>query len=141
MKSLARFFAIGCGSIAFGGLCLLGLSCNVLVANAGGGPSEAVTELLADVRDDDWQSALQRMSSDYQSSHAAADLQRQVEGTEGLDALETHSVAMLTSVETEDDSATVDVMLDGTTPMVVELTRAADYWYIDLVAVSGVPLR
>lgn len=103
--------------------------------------TEAAEGFLANVQDDAYTEALARMSADYQSHHTSRQLQTNVEG---IPALANHTVAMLSSVETHDDGhVTVEGSLygaDGESPIAFEVSEVNDYWYVDLVAVSGSPL-
>jgi hypothetical protein len=137
-----RALGFGCGFVAFGGLCVLGLSTRMILAQVDDA-SSACSGFLADVRDDDHASALQRMSADYQHDFDAAHLAAEVAR---IDALENHVQPILTSVETQSDgeSATVEGTLYGSfgeAPIACELSQRDGYWYIDLVVVDGTPLE
>lgn len=137
---MTRILGIGCGFLLFGGLCIVGLSIPWFLARIS--PATPAAEgFLANVHDRAYSEALARMSADYQSTHSVAQLQANVET---LDALQNHSVAMLTSVESHDDGhVTVEGSLygdDGESPIAFELSEVNDYWYVDLVAVAGRPL-
>jgi hypothetical protein len=135
-----RALGVGCGFLAFGGLCIVGLSGRMILAQADDA-SAAASGLLADVRDEDFASAHQRMSSDYQRDHDVAHLQAEVAR---IDALEEHVTVLLTSAESHDDGrATVEGSLygpSGEAPIAFELSEEGGYWYIDLVVVDGTPL-
>lgn len=137
---MTRILGIGCGFLLFGGLCVVGLSIPWMLARISPA-TEAAEGFLANVHDRAYSEALARMSADYQSTHSAAQLQTNVAT---IDALANHSVAMLSSVETHDDGhVTVEGSLygdGGESPIAFELTEVNDYWYVDLVAVSGQPL-
>lgn len=138
---MTRVLGIGCGLLLFGGLCIVGLSIPWLLASVSPA-TDAADGFLTNVRDRAYTDALARMSSDYQSTHSAAQLQTNVEA---IDALEQHSFAMLTSDEEHDDGhVTVEGALwgeDGETPVAFELSEVNGYWYVDLVVVAGQPLR
>ncbi len=138
---MTRILGIGCGFLLFGGLCIVGLSVPWLLARASPA-TEAAEGFLANVHDRAYSEALARMSADYQSTHTPAQLQQNVES---IDTLVDHSVATLTSVESHDDGhVTVEGSLygdDGETPIAFEISEVNDYWYIELVAVAGQPLR
>ena len=134
---MTRILGVGCGFLFFGGFCIAGLAIPWMLA-ASSPATDAASGFLADVHDHAWANALARMSSDYQSSHSAAQLQANVST---LDALDDHSFAMLTSVETHDDGhVTVEGSLygsEGESPVAFEISDVSGYWYVDLVAVSG----
>ncbi len=137
-----RALGAGCGFVAFGGLCVLGLSTRMILAQ-GDDAADAATGFLADVREGDHASALQRMSADYQRDFDAAHLRTEVER---IDPLEEHVTALLTSVESRDDGerATVEGALYGPfgeSNVAFELREDGGYWYIDLVVVDGTPLE
>lgn len=139
-----RALGFGCGFVAFGGLCVLGLSTRMILAQVDDA-SSACSGFLADIRDDDHASALQRMDADYQRDFDAAHLRTEVEE---IEPLREHVQSILTSVESRDDgddeSATVEGALYGTfgeAPVACELTERDGYWYIDLVVVDGVALE
>lgn len=134
---MLRALGIGCGLFAFGAMCLLGLALPAFCAMSEPA-SDAATGFLSDVRDRSYSDALARMSSSYQSTHNATQLQTSVEG---LDSLESHTFAMITNAESHDDGhVTVEGSLygpDGETPVAFEVSEVNGYWYIDLVAVGG----
>lgn len=134
---MSRIFGIGCGLFAFATFCGVGLSLSAIFA-VFSPETDAATGFLADVRRDDWGSALARTSSEYQSHHAAADLATQVGS---LPALDGHAFAFLTSAESVDEHrARVEGTLygaSGETPIAFELSESGGYWYIDLVVVRG----
>jgi hypothetical protein len=136
-----RALGFGCGFVAFGGLCVLGLSTRMILAQADDA-SSACSGFLADLRDEDHASALQRMNADYQHDFDAAHLRTEVAR---IDALANHVQPLLTSVEThDDDSATVEGTLYGPfgeAPVACELSEREGYWYIDLVVADGRPLE
>ena len=138
---MARILGIGCGFIAFGGFCLLGLSITAF-STMFSPAADAAESFLADVRHDDYVSALARMSSAYQANHSAADLQTHVET---IHPLRDHGLSFLTSHEVhEDDRVTVEGSLfgpDGESPIAFELSEVNGYWYVDLVAVEGTPVE
>ena len=135
---------MGCGFLAFGGVCLVGLSVRMLAAQADASAS-AASGFLQDVRDSDYASALRRMNATYQRDFDAARLEREVHA---LPALEEHVTAVLTAAESQDEvdghaRATVEGSLlgsDGEVPIAFELTEDGGYWYVDLVVVDGRPL-
>jgi len=121
---------------------VLGLSTRMILAQ-GDEAADAATGFLADVREDDYASALQRMSADYQRDFDATHLRTEVES---IDPLEEHLTALLTSVESRDDGerATVEGSLYGPfgeANVAFELREDGGYWYIDLVVVDGTPLE
>lgn len=134
---MLRALGIGCGLFAFGAMCLVGLAVPALCAMSEPA-SDAATGFLSDVRDRAYADALARMSSSYQSTHNASQLQAAVEH---LDALESHTVAIITNAEThDDDHVTIEGSLygpDGESPVAFEVSEVNGYWYIDLVAVGG----
>lgn len=136
-----RWLGIGCGFFAFAMFCGVGLSMSAILA-VFSPETDAASGFLADVRGDDWASALARTSSDYQSHHTSADLSTHVAE---LSALDGHQFAFLTSAESvEEDRARVEGALYGAageTPIAFELSRSGGYWYIDLVVVQGEPLE
>lgn len=137
-----RALGVGCAFVAFGGLCVLGLSTRMLLAQADDATS-ACTGFLGDLRDDDYASALRRMDADYQSDFDTTHLQTEVAR---ISALADHEGAVVTSVERHDeDRATVEGSLYGTSfgeaIVACELTEREGYWYIDLVVVDGAPLE
>jgi hypothetical protein len=138
---VTRILGIGCGFLLFGGLCIVGLSVPWLLARASPA-TEAAEGFLSDVHDGSWENARSRMSADYQNAHTSAQLQTNVQN---ISALANHSFATLSSVETHDDGhVTVEGSLygdDGESPIAFEVSEVNDYWYVDLVAVAGQPLR
>ena len=138
---MARFLGIGCGFIAFGGFCLLGLSITA-VTTMFSPAADAAESFLADVRNDDYTSALARMSSTYQADHSAAQLESRVAG---IHSLADHNFSFLASHEDhEDDRVTVEGSVygpDGEAPVAFEVSQVNGYWYVDLVAVEGRPLE
>lgn len=136
-----RALGIGCAFLAFGGLCVIGLSTRMILAQ-GDDAAAACSGFLGDVHSEDFASALQRMNADYQHDFDAAHLEHEVGEVEALDE---HVSALLTSVESrEDDRATVEGSLYGTfgeVPVACELSEREGYWYIDLVVVDGQPLE
>ena len=137
-----RALGVGCGFVAFGGLCVLGLSTRMLLAQADDATS-ACTGFLGDLRDDDYASALRRMDADYQADFAATHLQSEVAE---ISSLRDHDYPVVSSVERHDeDGATVEGSLYGTSfgeaMFACELTEREGYWYIDLVVVDGAPLE
>ncbi len=137
---MTRILGIGCGFIAFGGFCLLGLSITTFTTMMSPA-ADAAESFLADVRNDDWSSALARMSSSYQASHSASQLESRVGQ---IPQLADHGFAFLTSHEDhEDDHVTIEGSLygpDGEAPVAFEISEVNGYWYVDLVAVEGTPL-
>ncbi len=139
-----RWLAFGCGFVAFGGVCVVGLSIRMLAAQADAAAT-AASGFLEDVRGDDYPSALRRMNATYQRDFDAARLERELHD---LPAIEEHVTAVLTAAESQDEveghaRATVEGSLLGATgevPIAFELTEDAGYWYIDLVVVDGRPL-
>ena len=97
---------------------------------------------LSDVRNDDYTSALARMSSTYQADHSAAQLESRVAG---IHSLADHNFSFLASHEDhEDDRVTVEGSVygpDGEAPVAFEVSQVNGYWYVDLVAVEGRPLE
>jgi hypothetical protein len=138
---VARFLGIGCAFIAFGGFCLLGLSITTFTTMLSPA-TDAAESFLADVHNDDYTSALARMSSAYQAGHSATDLQTRVEQ---IPSLADHRFAFLTTHEDhEDDRVTVEGSVygpDGEAPIAFEVSQVNGYWYVDLVAVEGQPLE
>lgn len=138
---MTRVLGIGCGFLLFGGLCLAGLAVPWMLARVSPA-TEAAEGFLGDVHDGAYSQALARMNADYQSTHSAAQLQANVER---IDALAHHSLATIGSIETHDDGhVTVEGSLygdGGESPIAFELSEVNDYWYVDLVAVGGEPLR
>jgi hypothetical protein len=138
---LTRILGIGCGLLAFATFCGVGLSLSAIFA-VFSAETDAASGFLADVRRDDWASALARTSSEYQSHHTASDLASRVAAIEALDH---HGVAFLTSAEEVDEHrARVEGSLYGSggeTPIAFELSESGGYWYIDLVVVRGVRLE
>lgn len=133
-----RALGFGCGFLAFGGFCVVGLSARMIFAQAGDAAA-AASGFLADVRADDWASAHQRMSATYQRDHDAAHLQAEASRIEPLGE---HVTALLTSSEASDDGerTTVEGSLYGPfgeTPVAVQLSEDGGYWYVDLVVVDG----
>lgn len=136
--------AFGCGFLAFGGICVVGLSVRMIAAQADPA-ANAAAGFLEDVRGDDYASALRRMNATYQRDFDAGRLQRELHD---LPAIEEHVTAVLTAAESQDEvdghaRATVGGSLfgtDGEVPVAFELTEDAGYWYIDLVVVDGHPL-
>lgn len=143
-SSFTRWLAFGCGFVAFGGVCVLGLSIRMLAAQADPAAS-AAAGFLEDVRANDYPSALRRMNATYQRDLDAAQLERELGE---LPAIEAHVTAVLTAAESQAATdgharATVEGSLfgaDGEVPIAFELTEDAGYWYIDLVVVDGRPL-
>jgi hypothetical protein len=137
---VTRILGIGCGLFLFGGFCIGGLAIPWMMA-ASSPATDAASGFLADVHESAWSNALARMSSEYQSSHSASQLEANVRG---IDALADHDLAVLTNVETHDDGhVTVEGSLYGTSgesPVAFEVTETNGYWYVDLVAVGGRPL-
>gem|GEM_PF-2423327 len=139
-----RWLAFGCGFLAFGGICVVGLSLRMVAAQADPA-ANAVSGFLEDVRGEDYTSALRRMNATYQRDFDAARLEREVHVLPGL---QEHLTSVLTAVESQDAfeghaRATVEGALygtDGEIPIAVELSEDAGYWYIDLVVVDGRPL-
>lgn len=138
---MTRLLGIGCGFLLFCSLCIVGLGIPWLLARTSPA-TEAAEGFLANVHDEAWADALARMNADYQSSHSRDQLRTNVES---LSALSDHTLAMISSVETHDDGhVTVEGSLfgaDGEQPVAFEVSEVNDYWYIDLVAVGGQPLR
>ncbi len=138
---MARLLGFGCGFIAFGGFCLLGLSITVLTTMLSPA-ADAAQSFLADVRADDYPSALARMSSSYQAGHNAAQLQSHVES---IGPLHDHNFSFLTNHENhEGDRVTVEGSVygpSGEAPIAFEVSEVNGYWYLDLVAVEGQPLE
>jgi hypothetical protein len=138
---VARFLGIGCGFIAFGGFCLLGLSITAFLTMLSPA-ADAADSFLTDVRGEDYTSALARMSSAYQADHTSADLQRRVEQ---IPALHDHGFAFLTNHEEHTEThVTVEGSVygpDGEAPIAFEVSQVNGYWYVDLVAVEGQPLE
>ncbi|MBX7191583.1 MAG: hypothetical protein K1X94_05980 [Sandaracinaceae bacterium] len=137
-----RALGIGCGFVAFGGLCVVGLSTRMILAQTSDA-ADACSGFLGDVRDDDHASALQRMDADYQHDLAAAHLRDEIAR---ISPLESHVQAIITSVESrnEGDASTVEGSLYGSfgeVPVACELSQRDGYWYIDLVVVDGTPLE
>lgn len=138
-----RALGVGCGFVAFGGLCVLGLSTRMILAQADDAAS-ACSGFFDDLRAEDHASALQRMDADYQRDFDAAHLREQAAR---IEPLEEHLSALFTSVETRDDGerASVEGSLYGTTfgevPAACELSQRDGYWYIDLVVVDGTALE
>ncbi len=137
-----RALGFGCGFVAFGGLCIVGLSSRMIMAQANGAAS-AASGFLADVRDDDYASALQRMDASYQRDFDAAHLQGEVHR---ITALEEHVTALLTSTEAHDEGerVTVEGSLygpSGEVPVAFELAEDGGYWYVQLVVVDGTPIE
>lgn len=132
-----RWLGIGCGFVAFAMFCGVGLSVSAILA-VFSPETDAASGFLADVRNDDWASALARTSSEYQSHHSSADLASRVAA---LPSLEGHQFAFLTSAEEVDENrARVEGALYGAageTPIAFELSESGGYWYIDLVVVRG----
>lgn len=139
-----RWLAFGCGFLAFGGICVVGLSLRMLVAQADPA-ANAVSGFLEDIRGDDYTSALRRMNATYQRDFDTARLEREVRALPGLEA---HLTSVLTAAESQDAldghaRATVEGALygsEGEIPVAFELSEDAGYWYIDLVVVDGRPL-
>ena len=140
-----RWFAFGCGFLAFGGICVVGLSLRMVVAQADPA-ANAVSGFLQDVRGEDYTSALRRMNATYQRDFDAARLERELNALPGL---QNHVTSVLTAAEAQDAvddhaRATVEGALygsEGEIPVAFELTEDAGYWYIDLVVVDGRPLQ
>lgn len=131
-----RVLAVGCGVLAFGGLCIVGLSARLLLAQLDPAGDAAVA-FLEDVRAADYASALRRMAPAYQREHDADHLRHEVEAIEPLTG---HLRALVTSTETHDERVTVDAMLigaSGAVPISFEVIREGGYEYLDLVVVEG----
>ena len=127
--------------MAFATFCGAGLSLSAILA-VFSPETDAASGFLADVRRDDWDSALARTSRDYQNHHTAGDLALHVAEISALDG---HSLAFLASAEGVDESrARVEGSLYGSageTPVAFELSEEGGYWYIDLVVVQGARLE
>lgn len=138
---MTRLLGIGCGLLAFATFCGAGLSLSAILA-VFSPETDAASGFLADVRRDDWDSALARTSRDYQSHHTSTDLASHVAE---IGALDGHSLAFLTSAEGVDENrARVEGSLYGSggeTPVAFELSEEGGYWYIDLVVVRGARLE
>jgi hypothetical protein len=136
-----RALGLGCGFVAFGGLCVLGLSTRMLLAQADEATS-ACTGFLGDLRRDDFGSAFQRMGADYQADFDAAHLRALVGA---LGSLRDHDYPVVSSVDGDDGRATVEGSLYGTSfgeaLFACELSEREGYWYIDLVVVDGTALE
>lgn len=139
---MARLLGIGCGLLGFASFCLVGLSVSMISAFFSA-PADAATGFLGDVRADDWNAALLRMSADYQREHTATEVASNVGRIPELDS---HAVAVLTSHESleVDEGAAPRARVEGTlygpdgeAPVAFELSQVGGYWYVELVAVEG----
>ncbi|MEM9067573.1 MAG: hypothetical protein AAGE52_03675 [Myxococcota bacterium] len=134
-----KYLGIGCGVLT-----LLALAC-------GGGFYACWAKLteakphahafLRDLREMNYPSALQRMDGAYQSRHNVQSFQGSVAQ---IPALTTHTDATLTNFNTTNMTTTVEGTLttpSGPTPVVIVMNQVGEYFYIQSVTVSGVPLQ
>lgn len=138
MSRAGRYLGMGCGLFLLLSICTTFFSCYVCVPIPA---RDAAQAFLADVRDDDWPSALQRTSADYQRGHDARRLEWAVSR---LPDLERHTSATFWNASFEDERATLDGSVttpDGEVPIGVEMVRSEGYWYVDQVVLRGVPLE
>lgn len=140
-NQVAKYIAIGCGALILLSCCLCG-GLGALGWSVLRGPHEYASAFLADIRKDDYASALQRMDASYQSSHDVAALEAAVRT---LPALDQHTDATLTSVNIDPtaDRGQVSGTLStpaGGYPVELVLHQVGDYWYVASVTVAGAPL-
>jgi hypothetical protein len=138
MSRPLRLAGIGCGLLALLATCATSFACYALLPTP---PREAAQAFLADVRDGEWESALRRTDAEYQRTHDAASLEREVRR---LERLAGHTSATFVNASLDGDQAVLDGSLDtpdGAVPIGVELERVDGYWYVALVAVQGAVLE
>lgn len=135
-------------------LMYVGIGCSVLVVLAlacGGGFYACWSKLaeakphahafLADLREANYPSALQRMDGPYQSRHNVQSFQAAVAQ---IPALTTHTDATMNNFNTVNGVTTVTGSLTtptGAMPIQLVMTKLEENWYIQSVTVSGMPLQ
>ncbi len=138
MTRASSIAGAGCGLLALLSLCFV---TGVVPYLRAGAARDAAHGFLEDLRGGAWQQALQRMGPGYQAAHDATRLANEVGR---LPALHTHHGATFYSHDIDEGSITLDGLLhgdDGDTPVSVSLSQSGEYWYVDLLAVAGQPLR
>lgn len=138
MSGAARYLGMGCGLFVLLSICITFLSCYVIVPTP---PREAAQAFLADVREDDWTGALQRMSAAYQRGHDA----RRLEWAVGrMPNLARHTSVTFWNASFEGNTATLDGTLsspEGEIAVAFEMIQSDGYWYVDRVVLQGTPLE
>lgn len=134
-------------------LMYVGIGCSVLAVLAlacGGGFYACWSKLaeakpyahafLADLREANYPSALQRMDGPYQSRHNVQSFQGAVAQ---VPALTTHTDATMNNFNTINGVTTVTGSLTtatGSVPIQLVMTKLEENWYIQSVTVNGQPL-
>lgn len=143
-SSALKYVAIGCVAAILLIVCAFG-SCMVMGGGAAmfavSAPADQTKGYFADLRAQNYQGALSRMSPTYQASHPLATFQQSVAAVPALtqqtdDTINSRSV--MNGVATMSGTLTTPL---GAVPVAVTLTGSGDAWTIDAVVVSGVPLQ
>jgi hypothetical protein len=136
---IAKYVGMGCGMMLLLGLCCAGGGFLVFRSLLGE-PHRYAHGFLDDVRAGNYPAALQRMGAGYQATHDVARFQQ---GVAALPPLTQQTDATLSNVNVQNDVANVSGTLttpQGAVPIILVLTHAGEYWYVDQVQVGGVPL-
>lgn len=138
-KQVAKYVGIGCGVVLLLSCCIGGIGFYAC-SNALSGPKGAAEGFFVDMREGRPEAARMRMNGAYQNSHDLAAFQQ---AAATIPAIASQTDTTFNSIQINNSNATVGGNLttpNGSVPVQLTLTKIGDYWYIDTVSVSGVPL-
>jgi hypothetical protein len=142
-NSTLKWIGIGCGVLVVLGLCIGGIVAVIATTalQATEAPADAARGFFADLRGNDFDSALRRTGAAYQALHDVNTFRASVAQQP---ALTTQTDVTFTSRRVDNASATMSGNLStpsGDIPVTVTLTQAGEHWYVESVTVQGQPLR
>lgn len=138
--SALLWVGIGCGLLFLVGTCAIAAGF-VAWDQTSSAPLGQARGFFGDLRRGDYPSALARTNAAYQSTHTVEAFQGAITA---LPATIQQTDVSFTTESVEDSTATMSGMLATPTspvPVTVQLSRAGEHWYIDVVTVEGQVLR
>lgn len=139
-RKVLLYVGIGCGALLLSGICLGGatiLYCGMAFTE----PADFAHAFLADLRNDEMAAAYGKMHPDYRASHDRNAFETEVRAHEELT---THTEATLSERYIERGSARLGGRLDtpnGPVPVRFVVVQFEGAWYVQSLAVDGVPFR
>ena len=141
-KKTLKIIGITCGVLAMLS-CFCGIGMFVFggAAIVNAAPKQSTDAFLDELARGDFVNARQRMNGGYQQTHDVPAFQRAVAA---LPALTTHTDRTMTNVQIQPQRASIGGNLttpQGTVPVLFQCSKLGEHWYIDSVAVGGMPLQ
>jgi len=139
-NKVLKIVGIGCGLLVLLSACGIG-ACLLFVKGQTDAPASASHAFFADLRTGNYQQALQRMNTTYQSTHPLPTFQQSVAQ---IPALTQQTDSTFANRSVSNQTATMSGTLtspSGDVPVTVTLSQVGEYWYIDSVMVQGTTLQ